>query len=45
MFDEYNIFWYFGVLERILEVFVVGKSSLELKVVVERSLDKYIDGW
>lgn len=44
MFDEHNTSRYLGALERISEAPVVGKSSLELKVAVERSLDKYTDG-
>nr|KIR50274.1 ubiquitin carboxyl-terminal hydrolase 25/28 [Cryptococcus bacillisporus CA1280] len=43
MFDERNTPRYLGALEKISEAPVVGKSSLELKVAMERSLDKYTD--
>lgn len=44
MFDERNAPRYLGALEKISEAPVVGKSSLELKVAMERSLDKYTGG-
>lgn len=44
MFNEHNTPRYLGALEKISEAPVVGKSSLELKVAMERSLDKYTDG-
>nr|ODN88380.1 hypothetical protein L203_02993 [Cryptococcus depauperatus CBS 7841] len=42
-FDTRNIPKYLGALEKITEVNVFGKSSLEMKVAMEKSMDKYTE--